>query len=266
MQWYYAVNGQRMGPVSEIEFQKLVQDGTIKSDTLVWRQGFSNWQPYSTVAPAAGAPARGDPSAGGPVGSVDETEICAVSGKRYPKSQMIQYEGKWISAEHRDEYFQRMREGVTQPGHFVYGGFWVRFLAKFLDGLILWVCSAAFNAVLALFFFKSANFLRPDMHGVSLPSLFAYQGLSMAISIIIGLSYAIFFIRRFDATPGKMALGLKLVRADGSSLSVGRIVGRHFAEWISGMILLIGYIMAGFDDEKRALHDRICDTRVIKAR
>jgi uncharacterized RDD family membrane protein YckC len=32
------------------------------------------------------------------------------------------------------------------------------------------------------------------------------------------------------------------------------------------MILYIGYIMAGFDDEKRTLHDRICDTRVIKTR
>jgi uncharacterized RDD family membrane protein YckC len=35
---------------------------------------------------------------------------------------------------------------------------------------------------------------------------------------------------------------------------------------VSGMILLIGYIMAGFDNEKRALHDRVCDTRVIYKR
>jgi uncharacterized RDD family membrane protein YckC len=35
---------------------------------------------------------------------------------------------------------------------------------------------------------------------------------------------------------------------------------------VSGIILLIGYIMAGFDDEKRALHDRVCDTRVIYKR
>jgi len=26
-----------------------------------------------------------------------------------------------------------------------------------------------------------------------------------------------------------------------------------------------GFIMAGFDDQKRTLHDRICDTRVIKS-
>jgi uncharacterized RDD family membrane protein YckC len=40
-------------------------------------------------------------------------------------------------------------------------------------------------------------------------------------------------------------------------------VGRYFSEMLSGMIMMIGYIMAGFDDEKRALHDRICNTRVV---
>ncbi len=56
------------------------------------------------------------------------------------------------------------------------------------------------------------------------------------------------------------------MRADGTPLSTGRIIGRHFAEMISNMILCIGYMMAGWDDEKRALHDRICDTRVIRTR
>jgi hypothetical protein len=51
---------------------------------------------------------------------------------------------------------------------------------------------------------------------------------------------------------------------DGSNLSYGRSAGRHFAKYISGLTLWIGYIMAGVDEEKRSLHDRICDTRVIK--
>jgi uncharacterized RDD family membrane protein YckC len=41
-------------------------------------------------------------------------------------------------------------------------------------------------------------------------------------------------------------------------------VGRYFAQGLSAMLLYIGYIMAGFDSEKRALHDYLCDTRVIK--
>jgi uncharacterized RDD family membrane protein YckC len=63
-----------------------------------------------------------------------------------------------------------------------------------------------------------------------------------------------------------MAVGLKVVRTDGSGLGWGIAVGRFFMYIVSGIILLIGYIMAGFDEEKRALHDRVCDTRVIYKR
>jgi uncharacterized RDD family membrane protein YckC len=82
----------------------------------------------------------------------------------------------------------------------------------------------------------------------------------------VAIAYACFFILRWDATPGKMALGLKLVRSDGERLSAGRIIGRYFSEWLSAIILCIGYIMVAFDEEKRALHDRICDTRVIRVK
>jgi uncharacterized RDD family membrane protein YckC len=80
------------------------------------------------------------------------------------------------------------------------------------------------------------------------------------------IGYEVFFVRKYDATPGKMAMGLKILRPDGSKLSVGRIIGRYFASIISALILLIGYIMAAFDEEKRALHDRLADTRVIKTK
>ena len=73
-----------------------------------------------------------------------------------------------------------------------------------------------------------------------------------------------FFLGKFGATPGKMACKLKVVRPDGERISYARALGRHFAEMLSGIILYIGYIMAAFDEEKRTLHDRICDTRVIK--
>jgi uncharacterized RDD family membrane protein YckC len=55
-----------------------------------------------------------------------------------------------------------------------------------------------------------------------------------------------------------------VVRPDGRPVDLGRAFGRYFAKILSAFILLIGYIIAGFDSEKRALHDMICDTRVIK--
>jgi uncharacterized RDD family membrane protein YckC len=61
-----------------------------------------------------------------------------------------------------------------------------------------------------------------------------------------------------------MALGLKIVTVSGERMSVARTIGRYFAHSLSGLILYIGYIMAAFDDQKRALHDHICSTRVIR--
>jgi uncharacterized RDD family membrane protein YckC len=261
MQWYYAVNNQRQGPLAESEFEKLVADGIVKGDTLVWRTGMAEWRPYASVA-ATLPPAPG---------TGDDTAVCAVSGQRYPKREMIQYEGQWISAEHRDTFFQRLREGVVtsnadgMPGPHGYGGFWERFVAKFLDGLIVGVVSVLLNVTLSAIIFSTPNYIAGVREGTEGQRL-AFQLTSNVIGIALGLSYAIFFIRRYSATPGKMALGLKLVRADGSPLSVGRIVARHFAEWLSAFTLTIGYVMAAFDDEKRSLHDRICDTRVIKTR
>jgi uncharacterized RDD family membrane protein YckC len=88
----------------------------------------------------------------------------------------------------------------------------------------------------------------------------------MIFSTVLGCSYETFFLVKFGATPGKMAMGLKVVRPDGSGIQIGRAVGRYFAKMLSGMILYIGYIMVGFDSQKRGLHDMICETRVIKTR
>src|SRR5258708_848853 len=99
MQWYYAIDKQRHGPISPAELEQLAAQGTIRGDSLVWCQGMTDWQPYAKAI-AAMPPETG----------ADDTAVCAVSGKRYPKREMIQYEGQWISAEHRDTYFQQLRE------------------------------------------------------------------------------------------------------------------------------------------------------------
>jgi uncharacterized RDD family membrane protein YckC len=61
-----------------------------------------------------------------------------------------------------------------------------------------------------------------------------------------------------------MACRLKVVTPEGNPISYGRALGRALASILSGMICAIGYIMAAFDEEKRSLHDRICNTRVVK--
>jgi uncharacterized RDD family membrane protein YckC len=84
------------------------------------------------------------------------------------------------------------------------------------------------------------------------------------VLIMVHLTYEVFFLGRFGATPGKMVCGLRVVRPTGEKITYLRAFGRFFACQLSGLILCIGYIMAAFDSQKRALHDHICDTRVVR--
>jgi len=91
----------------------------------------------------------------------------------------------------------------------------------------------------------------------------AVQALMQLVFLVLNMGYSIFFIGKYGATPGKMACKIKVITAEGGPVTYGRATGRFFAEMLSGIICYIGYIMVGFDEEKRALHDRICNTRVI---
>lgn len=235
-----------MGPISPATFEGLITDGTVKTDTLVWSATMSDWQPFGQI--------------------VAETATCAASGGRYWQRDMVPYEGKFVSAEHKEEFFQRLREGVQQPGTMVYGNFWPRVLAKLIDGIVAWVASMAINFGLAMLFFGQFIFQPKPNNPLVAGKFWAFQGTAFLLSLCFGLAYYWFFLNRYAATPGKMVLGLKIVRSNGSALSTGRIIGRFFAERLSAMILCIGYLMVAFDAERRGLHDQICDTRVIKTR
>jgi uncharacterized RDD family membrane protein YckC len=244
MEWFYANGGNRVGPVNPEAFEGLIKDGVVTGETLVWSKSMAEWQPYAQVAA--------------------ETAVCAASGGRHWQKEMVPFDGKFISAEHKEQFFQRLREGVQQPNQMVYGNFGRRLVAKILDGLITGVVGLVADLGLSAIFFGDFIFrpkpTTPEIAG----SFLAYQGASLLVGTAIGLAYYWFFLKKFAATPGKLALGLRVVRSDGSALTTGRIIGRYFAEMLSGMIFAIGYIMAGFDEERRTLHDRICDTRVIK--
>jgi uncharacterized RDD family membrane protein YckC len=60
-----------------------------------------------------------------------------------------------------------------------------------------------------------------------------------------------------------MAVGIKVVRTDGTRISLARGVGRFFAAMLSGLTLGIGFLMAAFTERKQGLHDMICDTLVV---
>jgi len=149
-----------------------------------------------------------------------------------------------------------------------YGGFWIRFLARLIDGIILgvigFIIRIPFMLMLGGVGFSLGDNPNPSQVMAALPAIFSGLAVLFFVSIAINVCYEAYFLTTKGATPGKMALGLKVIRADGGPISVGLAVGRYFASFLSGITLCIGYIIAGFDAEKRSLHDHICGTRVIR--
>jgi uncharacterized RDD family membrane protein YckC len=162
-------------------------------------------------------------------------------------------------------YTQRLRGGTR---HF--GGFWIRFLAIIIDGIILFVIGAIIRIPLGLAIGGVGLSLgrnpEPAQALAALPAILSLAGLSFLIQLALSLAYEVYFLTTKGATPGKMALGLKITRPDGGPISAGLAVGRYFAKFLSSLILCIGFIIAAFDREKRSLHDHICGTRVVYAR
>ncbi|MBI2736759.1 MAG: RDD family protein [Rhodospirillales bacterium] len=142
------------------------------------------------------------------------------------------------------------------------GGFWIRFVAYVIDGLVLSVPLAM--GIVALVVLHGARWSDPEEAGVIVGTTAL---LFIALIVINWLYEALMTSSPRGATLGKMALGLRIVRFDGTRLSFGRATGRHFAKYmVTPMVpLAIGYIMAAFTSRKRALHDILADTLVIRS-
>ena len=247
MKWYYVENGQQAGPVEETELPQLLRAGTLRADTLVWREGMANWESFSKACPNELAATTAAVTAGAEA-------VCAECGGIFDKIEMIQLGNAHICAKCKPVFLQKLAEGVQiNTGELRYAGFWIRFAAKILDGIILGL--PIFGVFMILGVAAASGGPSPWLEFAGAFAQLAFYGLNIL--------YSIFFVGRYGATPGKMVCKLRIVTAAGEKLTYGRATGRVFAELLSGLICNIGYLIAAFDKEKRALHDHICNTRVV---
>ena len=222
MNWYYAINHQQQGPVTEAQLRALAKDGVVTPDTLVWREGLASWQPWRTVDGAGLPPVPAE----------------AVVPTAAPQQAV-----RPVTAE------------------FEYAGFWIRLCAKFIDGLVVGI---PIGILVGIVMAVSGVFKRPGNDSFGL--LLLANGLAQLVVMVLTVTYNALLVGLWGTTLGKKVCGLKVIKADGTKPSFGRACGRAGAEIISGMVCYIGYLIAGFDGEKRALHDHMCATRVVKAR
>jgi uncharacterized RDD family membrane protein YckC len=222
--WYFVKDGERTGPLKRAELDARIAAGEVDGGTLVWRVGLSAWTRASLVDELAVPP---------PVPSATPPPLPVVAAEAA-------------------FYFAP----AAAPLRFA--GFWVRFLAKFIDGMLLYGIALLVERAVVGTVFNGVFPASRDWEAI-----FHLLVWTAPINTLIAVGYTAYFMARHEATPGKRLLGLRVVRADGGRVGTARVVGRYFAETLSTIIFFAGYVMAAFDDQKRSLHDYLCDTRVV---
>ncbi len=151
-----------------------------------------------------------------------------------------------------------------------YAGFWWRFIAVIIDSIIISIVQGIFVIpLLGVVGISMATFPENgNFDSESLPYLIAlFSSMSMLYLISFGIGwlyYAFFESSKYQATPGKIMLNIKVTDMEGEKIGFGRASGRFFGKIISAMIFYIGFIMAGFTSRKQALHDMMAGCLVVK--
>lgn len=144
-----------------------------------------------------------------------------------------------------------------------YAGFWIRVPAALLDFLLLFAANWPVRVLLGSAIVAAGMNAHIPVHQFML----VRRSVRIAVALLIGWAYrAGMESSSYQATLGKMAMRLKVTDTEGLRLSIGRATARQFAKLLSLFSLGIGYLMAGFDEQKQALHDRIAGTLVLYRR
>jgi uncharacterized RDD family membrane protein YckC len=135
-----------------------------------------------------------------------------------------------------------------------------RLLAFFIDRLML-------HAIFSVIFFRwwGAPF-GWDMDHLNFG--FIHLGIkfweyNLVVEALIVLYYSYMESSKYQATIGKLALGMKVTDVRQQPIDFSKALLRNLSKYLSQLILCIGYLMIIFDDRKQGLHDKIADTLVV---
>lgn len=125
----------------------------------------------------------------------------------------------------------------------IYAGFWRRFFASAIDG----VFTGFIGGIVG--FLTGQDFI-----------------ISISVGAIVGMLYtSVFDSSELMGSPGKALLDMAVVNEkDFSRLSFKTAVVRFFCKYISGLCLLIGYLIQPFTEKRQTLHDIMTATVVIR--
>jgi uncharacterized RDD family membrane protein YckC len=119
-------------------------------------------------------------------------------------------------------------------------GFWRRFAASFIDGILIGIISTVLQLILGNF--------------------------GVALSFLVGIVYYTYFHGKTGQTPGDAALSIRVVDRDGGGpIGYGRAFVRWLVSLVSALVILLGYLWMLWDGEKQTWHDKAANDVVIPA-
>jgi uncharacterized RDD family membrane protein YckC len=262
--WHYVANGQAAGPVPGDQLRAMAASGAIRRETKIWSGGMADWADAGSFVDLFPAPPSFTPTppphhqpayAPPPQSYAPPQQSYAPQQPAYGASHYQQP----VNSPYMAATGQLHSNGMAQVH---YAGFWIRAVALIIDGVILTVISLVLN-------FALLSVLDIDISttgAISDADAGAYTALQGFIGLIGLLYFVLLNCSRKQGTWGKQIVGIHLIHANGGKVGFGRSLGRYFAQIVSALIFGIGYLMAGWTDQKKALHDMICDTRVVYGR
>lgn len=237
MEIWIGRNGERHGPYKEEDIRQWLRSGKVSREDLAWREGLADWQPLGVLFPDE-MPSEPPPATTAP------------GAPAMPASSSL----------------PRTNTAALED----YAGFWKRLAAFIIDTIIL---SIVFKIIGLAFGISAAEDLVKEQVLGGTPMLTAYGHFyastwvySTLTTVITWLYFATLESSAWQATVGKLALGMRVTDINGARISFPRGLGRYAAKFISYLILLIGFLMIGFTRRKQGLHDLIASTLVLNGR
>ena len=90
--------------------------------------------------------------------------------------------------------------------------------------------------------------------------------LLVSVLVIAYVVVYLWLVSTRGQSPGKMAIGIKIVKTDGSSVGFeGALIREIIGKLVSSLIFFLGYIWILFDGKRQGWHDKIAGTYVVKA-
>ena len=240
MEIWIGRDGERHGPYKEDDVREWLRTGKVSPADLAWYEGLADWQPLSVLfrndVPSA-SPAADNPYAApsAPLQALPQTTAAALED---------------------------------------YAGFWKRVAAYILDAIVLYIPNMlilkAMGGDAAQETMKQAILAAPgDVHAM-MAAYSQYYGTMGTAFIITGVMTWLYFAvcesSPWQATLGKLALGIRVTDLQGQRIGFLRALGRYPAKFLSALILFIGFLMVAWTQRKQGLHDMIAGTLVLNGR